>query len=102
LWRVQVLGKLQQNFRYPATAKNGEQGTVYLAFSIDRQGHLGASRIVRGSGSTILDKHALDLLRRTQPFPAPPAGAGAQAEIRIPVSYQPCSVLGALLRRCSQ
>jgi periplasmic protein TonB len=100
LWRRQVLGKLQQNFRYPTSAKNGEQGTVHLAFSIDSQGRLGASRIVRGSGSTILDKDALDLLRRTQPFPAPPTGA--QAEIKIPVNYQPCTVLGALLRRCSQ
>jgi periplasmic protein TonB len=102
LWRGQVLGKLQQNFRYPASAKSGEHGTVYLAFSIDRQGRLGASRIVRGSGSTTLDNDALDLLRRTQPFPAPPTGAGAQAEIKIPVNYRPCTVLGALLRRCSQ
>jgi len=102
LWQGQVLRKLQQNFRYPAAAKNGEHGTVYLAFSIDREGRLGASRIVRGSGSTTLDKDALDLLRRTQPFPAPPSGAGAQAEIKIPVNYQPCTVLGALLRRCSQ
>jgi periplasmic protein TonB len=102
LWRSQVLGKLQQNFRYPASAKNGEHGTVYVAFSIDGQGRLGASRIVRGSGVTILDKDALDLLRRTQPFPSPPTGAGAQAEITVPVNYQPCTMLGALLRRCSQ
>jgi periplasmic protein TonB len=102
LWRGQVLGKLQKNFRYPASAKIGEHGTVHLAFSIDRQGRLGASRIVRGSGSTTFDDDALDLLRRTQPFPAPPTGAGAQAEIRIPVTYRPCTPLGALLRRCGQ
>ena len=104
LWRGQVLGKLQQNYRYPASAKDGEHGTVHLAFSIDRQGRLGASRILRGSGSATLDNDALDLLRRTQPFPAPPAGAGAQAEIKIPVTYRPCTALGALLRvrGCSQ
>jgi TonB family protein len=68
LWRVQVLRRLQQNFRYPVSAKNGEHGTVHLAFSIDHQGRLGASRIVRSSGSTALDKDALDLLRRTQPY----------------------------------
>jgi protein TonB len=102
LWRGQVLGKLQQNFRYPASAKNSEHGTVYLAFSIDHQGRLGASRIVRSSGSTMLDKDALDLVRRTQPFPAPPTGANAQAEIKIPVNYRPCTAVEALFRRCNQ
>jgi periplasmic protein TonB len=102
VWRGQVLGKLQRNFRYPASAKDGEHGTVHLAFSVDRQGRLGASRIVRGSGSATLDNDALDLLRRTQPFPAPPTGAGAQAEIKIPVNYRPCTALGALLRGCRQ
>jgi periplasmic protein TonB len=101
-WRGQVYAKLQQNFHYPAAAKaNGEHGTVYLAFSVDPQGRLAATRIIRSSGSAILDKDALDLFHRAQPFPAPPPAGGAQTDIPFRVNYEPCTVLGSLLRRCS-
>jgi TonB family protein len=102
IWQGQVFGKLQQNFHYPAAAKaNGEHGTVYLAFRIDPQGRLTAIRITRSSGSATLDKDALDLFRRAQPFPPPPPAGGAQTDIPFRVNYQPCSLLGSLLRRCS-
>jgi len=102
IWREQVFGKLQQNFHYPAAAKaNGERGTVYLAVSIDPQGRLTASRIIRSSGSTTLDKDALELFRRAQPFPPPPPAGGPQIDRDFRVTYQPCPPLGSLLRLCS-
>jgi protein TonB len=102
-WETQVFGKLRENFHYPAVAKaNGDHGTVDLMFSVGPQGRLAATRIVRSSGSTTLDKDALDLFRRTQPFPPSPPSGGAQTDIPFRVIYQPCPLLGALLRQCKE
>jgi protein TonB len=42
-------------------------------FSLDRQGRLIDSRVVSSSGAAALDEEAVAVLRRTQPFPPPPA-----------------------------
>jgi protein TonB len=66
----------------------GEGGTVNLSFTLDRHGHVLSSRITRGSGTSELDREALDMLRRAQPFPTPPADlAGAQFPFTVPVRY---------------
>ena len=43
-----------------------------VAFSIDRGGHLTGVRILDSSGLPELDAAALNLIRSSQPFPAPP------------------------------
>jgi protein TonB len=66
----------------------GEGGTVGLSFTLDRQGHVLSSRITHGSGVSDLDREALDMLRRAQPFPPPPADlVGAQFPFSVPVRY---------------
>jgi protein TonB len=88
-WKRLVVGALERNKRYPAAARTrGEKGTAQLAFSLDRQGRVTASRIVKSSGSTALDLETLDLVRRAQPFPAPPAAmAGAQIDLTVPIRF---------------
>jgi len=72
-WIRQVNRVIERNKRYPQTAEGRNQhGTVQLAFSLDRQGRVTASRIAKSSGSSALDEETLDLVRRVQPFPAPP------------------------------
>jgi protein TonB len=62
--------------------------TAELAFSLDRQGRLTASRIVHSSGSATLDQETLDLVRRAQPFPPPPAGMpGDQVDLTVPIRF---------------
>jgi protein TonB len=88
-WKRLVVSALERNKRYPAAAHaRGEKGTAQLAFSLDRQGKVTAARIVRSSGSAVLDQETLDLVRRTQPFPAPPAAMpGAQIDLTVPVRF---------------
>jgi periplasmic protein TonB len=88
-WKRQVVGLLERNKRYPEAAQSRNQhGTVELAFSLDRQGRLTASRIAKSSGSSALDEATLDLVRRAQPFPPPPPEmAGAEVNLTVPIRY---------------
>ena len=86
-WRNQIVTILERNKRYPSEARGrGEQGVTRLAFSIDAEGHLLSSRIVRSSGSAALDAETLALVQRAQPFPPPPPEL-AGSEMTVPVSF---------------
>jgi protein TonB len=71
-WQQSVVARLARFQRYPEQAK-GATGVVNLSFSIDRQGHVMNSKIIKSSGSTVLDAEALSLLTRAAPLPPPPA-----------------------------
>jgi len=88
-WQRQVVALLERNKRYPAAARaNSAKGTAQLAFSLDRQGKVTAARVTKSSGSGPLDQEALDLVRRAQPFPPPPAAMpGAQIDLTVPVRF---------------
>ena len=66
-----------------------EQGTAQVFFSLDRQGHVIESRIVRSSGAAALDEEALALLRRVQPFPVWPQEqfAGDHLDLTVPIRF---------------
>jgi periplasmic protein TonB len=86
-WTRALVLQIERNKRYPAGA-NGEQGTVKLAFRMDRDGNLVESRIVQSSGSAALDQETLALVSRAQPFPAPPADiSDAQLSFVLPIHY---------------
>ncbi|MGZ5810297.1 MAG: TonB family protein [Xanthobacteraceae bacterium] len=90
-WHKQVTNKLERNKRYPAQARiRGEQGTAYLEFKLDREGHVTESRIIRSSGSTALDQETIELLRRSDPFPKPPHATlkGATVVLAIPLNFK--------------
>ena len=72
----------------PPRRRATRSGTAQLAFSLDRQGKVTATRIVKSSGSAALDQETLELVRRAQPFPAPPAAmAGAQIDLTVPIRF---------------
>jgi protein TonB len=87
-WRSQVFTLLEHSKRaYPAEARaRGEQGTTLLAFSVDSDGHLMSSRIVKSSGSATLDQETLALVQRAQPFPPPPPEE-VGGELMVPLRY---------------
>jgi periplasmic protein TonB len=70
-WRRDLIAQIERHKRFPAGAQ-GQSGVASVAFSIDRTGRLMDVRISTSSGSAALDEAALDLIRRSQPFPTPP------------------------------
>jgi protein TonB len=86
-WRSAMAELLERNKRYPADAKNA-RGVAEITFLIDRRGRLVSSRLVKSSGSSALDREALDLVRRAQPFPLPPAAMrDVDLNIIVPVRF---------------
>jgi protein TonB len=47
-----------------------------------------SSRILASSGSTALDREALDMIQRAQPFPPPPTAlTGSEVGLTVPVRF---------------
>jgi protein TonB len=88
-WRSLLVATLERNKRYPAQAQErGEHGTAELAFSVDRHGGVHRARILRSSGSSLLDSETLAMLERAAPLPPPPAElGGAEISIVVPIRY---------------
>ena len=88
-WKSRLVASLERSKRYPSAARaRAEHGVAQLAFSIDRHGGVHNARIVRSSGSELLDSETLALLQRAQPLPPPPPElAGAEIAIVVPIRY---------------
>ncbi len=52
------------------------KGTAIVGFSISPNGGLSAVQVLKSSGNAALDEIAMDHIRRSAPFPAPPPDAG--------------------------
>jgi periplasmic protein TonB len=75
------------NRHYPEAARaRGEQGTVRLAITIGRSGHVMSARIVGSSGSSTLDQAALEMARNASGRPLPPE-MGSSVSLTVPVRY---------------
>ena len=82
-----VFGHLQKFKRYPLAA-HGASGTVLVRFALNRAGEVISSEVTKSSGNGVLDREALDILRRASPFPAfPAAKPGAQDSYIAPVNF---------------
>ena len=84
-----LIAWLNQHKDYPtAVKKKKQQGTVVLAFSIDRSGTVLTSRIQESSGYPLLDQAALDMLARANPLPAMPDSMPRQRlRLAVPIEY---------------
>jgi protein TonB len=74
----------------------GLAGTVTLGFRLDGEGRLAGARVTRSSGIALLDRAALQALRRAAPFPAPAPGMESggedfEVEIRFGCAASPCA-----------
>lgn len=88
---VRVLEWLAQHRRYPGPARRARlQGTVEVVVVLMPDGRLVDQRIAQSSGHAILDKAALDLLRRASPVPMSAffTGEARQLELRLPIIYR--------------
>jgi protein TonB len=70
---------------YPERAREmGWQGKVKVSFVISSNGFVQDIRILESSGVEILDKNAVETVKKASPFPRPPVAA----QLIIPISYR--------------
>jgi periplasmic protein TonB len=88
-WESTLAAHLERFKHYPDKARaRGDQGTATVAFTIDHEGRLVSSRIVRSSGSEMLDEETLAMLVRAQPLPKPPDNVlDSELSFIVPVRF---------------
>ena len=89
-WQQRLLSHLARFKRYPDDARRrGVHGMNSLRLVIDGAGHVERFALVAQSGSASLDRATLQMIRRAQPLPAPPAELleDGRLEVIAPVSY---------------
>lgn len=76
--------------QYPRVAQmRGWQGTVRVELKIDADGNVTSSNIAESSGYEMLDKQALEMVRKASPLPQPPeALRGREFTIVVPVAFK--------------
>jgi protein TonB len=76
--------------RYPNAARLGRmRGTVETLFSMQRDGTLLEVWVKTSSGQVVLDKAAVDAIRRAQPLPAIPSELPDRLNIQIALVFEP-------------
>jgi protein TonB len=84
-----VVAKLRRALRYPADARRQKlRGEAMVGFTVNADGGTRGVRLLRSSGSAVLDKAALDAVRRAAPFPSIPEAAGrSQWSFEVPLAF---------------
>ena len=84
-----ILDRLERLKKYPSRARQrGEQGTVVLSFTLNRDGSLKHYKIRQSSGSRTLDLEVKKLIKRATPFPAVPENINTDTlELSVPISF---------------
>jgi protein TonB len=86
---AQIMASLARHKRYPDIARQRqEQGSVVIAFAIDRAGHVVAIDIRHGSGNAVLDSAAEAMVRDSDPLPPLPTSyASARLDMTFPIAF---------------
>jgi protein TonB len=88
---------LTENFSkdkyYPRIASiRGWEGTVTIQLLVDSNGNYMNSRVYESSGYELLDKTAIEIVRKSSPYPRPPKFDGLkQINVIIPIVFQKLS-----------
>lgn len=86
-----LLGRaIAKHKQYPRIAQTrGWQGDVLLDLKLDGNGKVLSATIRQGSSYEVLDKQALEMVRKASPFPAPPEALRNRTfNITVPVSFK--------------
>lgn len=90
LYGNQLAREIAKHKQYPRIAQmRGWQGEAVVDLQLDGNGNVIASKIHTPSGFDVLDKEALEMVKKASPFPAPPeALRGHSFNILVPVSFR--------------
>lgn len=86
-----LLGRSIAKYKsYPRIATmRGWEGDVLLELKIDSDGKLISANVRKSSGYDALDKQALEMVQKAQPFPVPPLALRNRSfSIEVPVSFK--------------
>lgn len=88
VWAMRLIARLNEHKQLPPSGA-GEGGTAKVAFRIDRAGNLLSARVRQSTGQAALDQEALAIVKRAQPFPAPPEDiADDKLSFVVPITFQ--------------
>lgn len=83
-WQGTLLAHLGKYKKYPASAQaRGKEGLNRLRFVVDAEGNVLSFELVGKSGNADLDRATLEMIRRAQPVPKPPADMLTNGTIEI-------------------
>jgi protein TonB len=80
-----IRGIIMRNLIYPDHARRmGWSGKVVLCFTIEENGEVRDVKVHQGSGFPMLDRAAVEAVKRAAPLPRPPV----RAEVMLPVTFR--------------
>ncbi|NWB96110.1 energy transducer TonB [Pseudomonas gingeri] len=83
-WEGTLLAHLSKYKKYPPAAQSrGKEGLNRLRFVVDAEGKVLSYELVGRSGNADLDRATLEMIRRAQPLPKPPADMLTNGSIEI-------------------
>lgn len=84
-----AIKKIRSKTKYPPRALDrGQAGNVRVAVVIDRQGNILSTNILESSSHELLNKEALEAIKRSSPFTVlPDAISGARFEFTVPMRW---------------
>ena len=87
-WQKELVAHLDKHKRYPSH-RLVRTTEITVAFVLDRLGHVLSTAIVKGSGNLAFDEAALDMVRRSDPVPQPPALVADEGlSFTLPVNFR--------------
>jgi len=88
-WMAEVGAWLRANLTYPNMARRlGQEGTVVLQVTIDREGHVLDAVLAQGSGFGTLDQAAMALVTGARLPPFPPGMKLDRQSVKLPIHYR--------------
>jgi protein TonB len=82
-----VLSKIERARRYPPAARaRREEGVATVAFVMTRGGKVTSATLQTSTGSALLDREAIETVRRAQPLP--PVPGDVEAPLRLVVRLE--------------
>jgi protein TonB len=90
-YAAKIRARLNLYKKYPLEAAASRiGGVVTVNFTVNRQGEVITSRLVKSSGHSILDQEAMALLRRCNPFPPIPKELTRDTlNLTVPINFNP-------------
>ena len=87
-WGKQLSAYFELHKRYPKTEKV-KAARVVVNIVINRLGHVVSTTVAQSSGDPLYDEAAMDMVRRSDPVPRPPAGLTDDTfERNLPVDFK--------------